>query len=129
MKKRYLAWLLAIMMVFGLLPVNTTAAEAEGDLDGDAEEVVVNYLPLAETDQFTVYTKEEYAWTLDENGVYTSGGAGVKKAISSLKIVFKEAGVFSFDWTVSCTNRYAFLAFFNAQVRHRPRWEYTQGSP
>lgn len=111
MKKRYLAWLLAIIMAVSLFPVSAMAEGTGEDLDGEAEEVVVNYQLLAETDEFTVYTKEEYAWTLDEEGVYISGGAGVKKAISSLKIVFKEAGVFSFDWTVSSTERYGMLAY------------------
>lgn len=93
-----------------LFPVNAMAEETGEDLDGEAEEVVVNYLKLEETDDYTVYTKEEYAWTL-ENGVYTSGNVGVLKSLSNLKIVFKNAGVVSFDWTTSCTENKAYLAY------------------
>ena len=110
MKKRLWSLLLVALLIVSLFPVSAMAEETGENLDGEAEETVVKYLKLAETDDYTVYTKEEYAWTLVD-GVYTSGGAGVKKAISSLKIVFKEAGIFSFDWTVSCTDRFAFLAY------------------
>ncbi len=59
-----------------------------------------SYQLITETQDYSIYTKSDYPWT-ESNGIYTSGNKGTKDTLSTLKIVFKETGVVSFDWTMS----------------------------
>ena len=108
MKKRIQAWLLAVLTALSLFPMKVMAADASGSTaiaEGPSAE---NYVLLSDTEDFTIYTRNEvseatgmaYPWTM-ENGAFISGNPGAAaKTISSSKIVFKKAGVVSFDWVL-----------------------------
>lgn len=97
MKKRALSLLLVLALAIGVLPVGAAADDAE-----------YQQIMISEAD-FDLYTKSDYPWT--GSGTYTSGNAGVKNSISTLKLVANKAGLLKFDWTVSYVNRLAYFAY------------------
>lgn len=97
MKKRALSLLLVLALAIGVLPVGAAAESAE-----------YQQIMVSEAD-FDLYTKSDYPWT--GSGTYTSGNAGVKNTISTLKLVANKAGLLKFDWMVSYVNRLAYFAY------------------
>lgn len=100
MKKRALSLLLALVLALSLLPLG---AAAEGESGAAYEQIMVS-----EAD-FDLYTTSSYPWT--GSGTYTSGNAGVKNSMSTLKLVVNTPGLLKFDWTVSYVNRLAYFAY------------------
>lgn len=98
MKKRILSILLALVLTAGLLP---SVALADDD-----------YILLAETDQYAVYTKSVNPWTAGYLS-YTSGNADdpAPNSLSSMKVVAKAAGLLTFDWAVSALKDYGYFAY------------------
>lgn len=101
MKKRALSLLLVLVLAVGLLPLGVSA-HASGD-STEYQQIMVS------EEDFDLYTKSDYPWT--GSGTYTSGNAGVKNSISTLKLVANKAGLLKFDWMVSYINRLAYFAY------------------
>lgn len=101
MKHRALSLLLVLALALSLMPVSA-AADGEGDATG-YQQIQVNEV------DYTLYTTEAYPWT--GSGTYTSGNAGEKNTISTLKLVVNTPGLLKFDWTVSYTTRLAYFAY------------------
>ena len=86
-------------------PMGLMAATPDASTDGtDGYEQI----QITESD-YSLYTKSDYPWT--GSGTYTSGNAGAKNTISTLKLVANKAGLLKFDWTVSYVNRLAYFAY------------------
>lgn len=102
MWKRMLTMILALVLVTGLLSVG---AEAEN----------LEYTLLLDTEKYSVYTDTVHPWTASSDG-FTSGNANQMDSFSTLKIVAKQEGLLSFDWTISsyCQNGFT-TAYFAYQ--------------
>lgn len=72
MKKRFVSLLLAISMIFSLMPVSAVTAFAEGENSGAVKTVDSGFCG-AESDG------KNLSWTLDNNGVLTITGMGAMK--------------------------------------------------
>lgn len=72
MKKRFVSLLLAISMIFSLMPVSAVTAFAEGENGGEVTTVDSGYCGADNGG-------ENLKWTLDNNGVLTISGSGAMK--------------------------------------------------
>ena len=72
MKKRFVSLLLAISMIFSLMPVSAVTAFAESENGGEVTTVDSGYCGADEGG-------ENLKWTLDNNGVLTISGSGAMK--------------------------------------------------
>lgn len=72
MKKRFVSLLLAISMIFSLMPVSAVTAFAESENGGEVTTVDSGYCGADNGG-------ENLKWTLDNNGVLTISGSGAMK--------------------------------------------------
>lgn len=72
MKKRFVSLLLAISMIFSLMPVSAVTAFAEGKNGGEVK--AKGYCGVE-----TENNGKDLSWTLDNNGVLTISGSGAMK--------------------------------------------------
>lgn len=72
MKKRFVSLLLAISMIFSLMPVSAVTAFAESENGGEVTTVDSGYCGADNGG-------ENLRWTLDNNGVLTISGSGAMK--------------------------------------------------
>lgn len=72
MKKRFVSLLLAISMIFSLMPVSAVTAFAESENGGEVTTVDSGYCGADNSG-------ENLRWTLDNNGVLTISGSGAMK--------------------------------------------------
>ena len=72
MKKRFVSLLLAISMIFSLMPVSAVTAFAESENGGEVTTVDSGYCGAENGGK-------NLSWTLDNNGVLTISGSGAMK--------------------------------------------------
>ena len=90
MKRHVGIWVLALCLMLSVFPFSAAA-----------EDTADSYVMLRDTEDYTVYTRAQFGWSVDESDIYTSGSDSVSELLTSLKVVFKAAGAVSFDWSIS----------------------------